>query len=187
MRVIAGVARGTPLLAPAGSATRPTSDLLRGAIFNMLAAEGPFERVADLYAGSGALGIEALSRDATFATLIEQNARACAVIRRNLAAAKLAARAQVVCATLPMAINRLVGRYGLVFLDPPYDSGALPAALEHLAASGHLTPEAIVVAEHRATAALPDAIGGLAVWKRRRQGDAAVTIYRLAPPAAVVP
>lgn len=187
MRVIAGRARGTPLVAPPGSATRPTSDLLRGVIFNMLAAAGPFERVADLYAGSGALGIEALSRGTELATFVEQNARACRVIQRNLAATKFADSAQVICATLPGAIDRLTGVYDLILLDPPYEGGELPDALGRLAVSGHLAPGAIVVAEHRATTALPDAVGPLAVWKRRRQGDAAVTFYRHAAPTAVVP
>jgi 16S rRNA (guanine966-N2)-methyltransferase len=187
VRVIAGLARGTPLIAPPGSATRPTSDLLRGVIFNMLAAEGPFERVADLYAGSGALGIEALSRGAAFATFIEQNARACRVIQRNLDAARFSGNDQVMCATLPAAIDRLTGVYDLILLDPPYESGELPNALGKLAVSEHLAPGVIVVAEHRATAALPDAIGPLAVWKRRRQGDAAVTFYRHDTPSTVVP
>jgi 16S rRNA (guanine966-N2)-methyltransferase len=187
VRVIAGQARGTPLAAPPGSATRPTSDLLRGAIFNMLAAVGPFARVADLYAGSGALGIEALSRGAEFATFVEQNARACRVIQRNLDATKFSGSAQVMCTTLPSAIDRLTGVYDLILLDPPYEAGALPDALGRLAVSERLAPGAIVVAEHRATTALPDTIGPLAVWKRRRQGDAAVTFYRHAAPSIVVP
>lgn len=187
MRIIAGLARGTPLAAPPGSATRPTSDLLRGVIFNMLAAAGPFARVADLYAGSGALGIEALSRGAEFAAFIEQNARACRVIQRNLAATRFADSAQVICATLPGAIDRLTGVYDLILLDPPYDADVLPDALGKLAVSEHLAAGAIVVAEHRATAVLPDAISPLAIWKHRRQGDAAVTFYRHAAPSAVVP
>jgi 16S rRNA (guanine966-N2)-methyltransferase len=182
VRVIAGLARGTPLLAPAGLATRPTSDMLRGAIFNMLAAEGPFERVADLYAGSGALGIEALSRGAGFAFFVEQNVRACRIIQRNLDAARCAGNAQIICAALPAALDRLTGPCDLVLLDPPYDAGVLPDVLPKLAASDHLAPEAIIVAEHRATTVLPDSYGPLAVWKRRRQGDGAVTIYRRVPP-----
>ncbi|HEV7215436.1 MAG TPA: RsmD family RNA methyltransferase, partial [Chloroflexota bacterium] len=142
MRIIAGLARGTPLFAPPSPATRPTSDLMRGVIFNMLAPEGPFERVADLYAGSGALGIEALSRGAAVAVFIEQNPRACRVIRRNLEAARCAANAQVICATLPGAIERLTGAYDLLLLDPPYEAGAFPGVLESLAASGHVAEHA---------------------------------------------
>jgi 16S rRNA (guanine966-N2)-methyltransferase len=159
---------------------------MRGVIFNMLATEGPFERVADLYAGSGALGIEALSRGAAFAAFIEQYARACRVIQRNLEAVHCAANAQVICATLPAAIERLTGSYDLVLLDPPYEAGQFPGALERLAASGRLSPGAIVVAEHRATTSLPDTLGDLAVWKRRRQGDSAVTMYRRGPSGPAV-
>ena len=178
VRVIAGLARGTSLIAPPGLATRPTSDLMRGVIFNMLAAAGPFSRVVDLFAGSGALGIEAVSRGAKFATFVEQNPRACRVIQRNLEAARCTANAQVICASLPGAIDRLTGAYDLLLLDPPYEAGQIPAMLERLVASEHLSEGAIVVAEHRATTSLPDTLGDLAVWKRRRQGDSAVTMYR---------
>ncbi|MGI8916140.1 MAG: 16S rRNA (guanine(966)-N(2))-methyltransferase RsmD [Chloroflexota bacterium] len=185
LRVIAGAARGITLLAPPGTATRPTSDLLRGAIFNMLAIEGPFERVADLYAGSGALGIEALSRGAEFAAFIEQNPRACRVIQRNLEAAKCADRAQVICASLPAGLHRLAGAYDLLLLDPPYDAGELPRVLAQLAASDHLSPGAFIVAEHRATTTLLDDIGSLTIWKHRRQGDGAVTFYHHGPLVAL--
>jgi len=140
--------------------------------------------VADLYAGSGALGIEALSRGATFAAFIEQNPRACRTIQRNLDAAKLGAIASVICAGLPAAIDRLIGVFDLVLLDPPYEADQLPTALAKLASSAHLSSDALIVAEHRATTELPDAIAGLTVWKRRRQGDAAVTIYRFMPAEA---
>jgi 16S rRNA (guanine966-N2)-methyltransferase len=153
----------------------------------MLAAEGPFDRVADLYAGSGALGIEALSRGAAFCAFIEQNSRACRTIQRNLDATKFGAIASVICAVLPQAIDRLPGAFDLVLLDPPYEADQLPAALAKLAISEHLSPDALIVAEHRATTLLPEAIAGLTVWKLRRQGDAAVTIYRTAPASPVLP
>ena len=187
MRVIAGLARGTPLIAPPGLATRPTSDLMRGVIFNMLAAAGPFARVVDLYAGSGALGIEALSRGAELATFIEQNPRACRVIQRNLEAARCTANAKVICAQMPGALDRLTGAYDLLLLDPPYEAGEVPAVLERLAASGSLAEGAIIVAEHRATTSLPETLGDLAIWKRRRQGDSAVTMYREARKFSPVP
>lgn len=184
MRVIAGAARGTPLAAPPGAGTRPTSDLLKGTIFNMLAAAGPFERVLDLYAGSGALGIEALSRGATYAEFVERQPRACQTIQQNLRATRLEALATVRCGALPGMLDRLNGPFDLVLLDPPYDAGDLPELLVQLATLALLTPGALVVAEHRATTVLPAAIGALASWKERRHGDGAVRIYRYGPAAA---
>ena len=184
--MIAGAARGIPLLAPPGGGTRPTSDLLKGAIFNMLAPAEPFERVADLYAGSGALGIEALSRGAAHATFVEQQARTCRVIGQNLRAARLAEAATVVCAALPGALARLAGPFDLVLLDPPYDTVDLPALLERLAALGLAAPGALAVAEHRGGRELPATIGPWQVWKQRRQGDGAVTLYRHAAQVVAV-
>jgi 16S rRNA (guanine966-N2)-methyltransferase len=184
MRVIAGAARGTPLAAPPGAGTRPTSDLLKGTIFNMLAAEGPFERVVDLYAGSGALGIEALSRGAAHTVFVERQPRACQTIRQNLRAARLEGRATVLCGTLPGVLGRLDGPFDLALLDPPYDTSDLPEVLARLATPELLAPGALVVAEHRATTALPEAIGDLVTWKQRRHGDGALRLYRYAPEGA---
>ena len=181
MRVITGTARGVPLRAPPGQATRPTSDLVKGMIFSMLAPAAPFERVADLFAGSGALGIEALSRGAESATFVERQPRACQTIRQNLRAVKLEAAAEVICATLPAALDRLGGSFDLVLIDPPYVSRELPALLARLVSLPLLAPGAVVVTEHAATAALPDVVDSLKVWKRRRQGDSAVTLYTYAP------
>jgi 16S rRNA (guanine966-N2)-methyltransferase len=119
MRVIAGTAKGVPLKAPNVAGLRPTSDLIRGAIFDIL---GQFfdadTKVLDLYAGTGALGIEALSRGAGWADFVEQNAKVCAVIRENLKAAGFPESAKVYC--LPVERASLAGPYDLIFMDPPY-------------------------------------------------------------------
>jgi 16S rRNA (guanine966-N2)-methyltransferase len=131
MRIIAGRWRGRPIFAPAGQATRPTSDRTREALFSMLASRvGSFEglAVADLFAGSGALGLEALSRGAARCTFVETDRHAIDAIRRNLAA--LGAEAEIL--TRPVEHARIHGPLDLAFLDPPYRSGLAAAALASL-------------------------------------------------------
>lgn len=123
MRVIAGTARGHPLSAPRGRGTRPTADRVREAVFSALQGVVAGSDVLDLYAGSGAMAIEALSRGAASATLVERHRGACAVIHDNLATTRLGDRAEVVSADVRAALRRSaeVGtRFHLVFLDPPY-------------------------------------------------------------------
>src|SRR4051812_21340732 len=131
MRIIAGRWRGRPILAPAGQATRPTSDRTREALFSMLASRiGSFEglAVADLFAGSGALGLEALSRGAAACTFVETDRNAIEAIRRNLAA--LGADADIVAA--PADLARIPAQLDVAFLDPPYRSGLAAPALARL-------------------------------------------------------
>jgi 16S rRNA (guanine966-N2)-methyltransferase len=154
VRVIAGSARGRPLDAPPGRATRPTSDRVREALFSSLAAEVPGAVVLDLFAGSGALGIEALSRGAQFAVFVESERRAVRTIVGNLATAKLRARARVLeidAARFSADPGRAVPElpFDLVLADPPY-ALALPAVydlLETLAAAGALADDAVAVVE----------------------------------------
>ncbi len=177
MRVVAGRFGGRRLQAPRGRDTRPTSDRVREALFAML---GPLEgaRVLDLFAGSGALGIEALSRGAAAATLVERDARAIAVIRANLQALELAAdEARVVHAPAHAALRDASARgdaYDLVLLDPPYrDAPALGRELSQ-ALPAVLAPDARVVAEsdRRSPLALE-----LPVVRERRYGDTLIRIH----------
>ena len=153
MRVIAGAWRGRRLVAPAGATTRPTADRARQTVFDVLwharwagraAIEGA--RVLDAFAGSGAMGIEALSRGAAEATFIETDPAALAAIRANLRACRAEARGRVLRAdaTAPPAAS---APCGLVFLDPPYGKGLVPAALAGLEGAGWIGREAVVVAE----------------------------------------
>ncbi len=179
MRVIAGDAKGHPLQAPKGLDTRPTSDKVRGAIFSMLASmgmEAP-ERVLDLYAGTGALAIEALSRGAEHADLVEASPAACGAIRANLQRTRLAERAQVVQARVERALGRLEGPYDLVFLDPPYAATSVMAVLEELVARGLVDANAVVVYEHSRRTTPPATVGSLRLFQTRCHGDTCVTIY----------
>jgi 16S rRNA (guanine966-N2)-methyltransferase len=178
MRVIAGEARGFPLKAPKSADTRPTSDKIRGAIYSMLASMGVEpERVLDLYAGSGALGIEALSRGAESADLVERNAGACAVIRENLAKTKLAPKARVLHGEVERMLSRLDGSYDLILLDPPYADQRVPAVIEALAQHGLVTAASTVVYEHSKRTVPPLSCGPLALHATRCHGDTCITIY----------
>jgi 16S rRNA (guanine966-N2)-methyltransferase len=152
MRIVAGAFRGKVLAAPPGSATRPTADRVRQALFDMLwhapwAGRGSIEdaRVLDVFAGTGALGLEALSRGAAHAIFVESDPAALAALRANIAACRVADRCTI------EARDVLALRPGpacdLVFLDPPYGRDLVKLALSTLAAAGRLDPAALIVAE----------------------------------------
>jgi 16S rRNA (guanine966-N2)-methyltransferase len=153
MRIVAGTARGRPLVAPPGSSTRPTTDRVREAIFNALWARGLPEGVdvADLFAGSGALGVEALSRGATHATFVDRDRAALQAIRRNVETCGFADRATIVAGPVERWLDGLGAagpRFGLVFCDPPYVFGAWADLLARL-------PADLVVVESGGPVPLP--------------------------------
>lgn len=152
MRIIAGDWRGRALAVPTGQATRPTADRVREALFSMLASRlGTFEglRVADLFAGSGALGLEALSRGAAHCTFVEQDGAALDALRANIAklGAKLGAKGAEVRAQSVMALPPAPVPYDLVMLDPPYGTSAGSVALDRLRRLGWFAPGAIISVE----------------------------------------
>lgn len=180
MRIIAGTARGRTLAGPHGPGTRPTSDKIRGAIFSMLEARGAtFSRVLDLYAGTGALGIEALSRGAAFAELVERDRAACAVIAENLRRTGLSDLARVHCAALPAALARVSGPFGLIFCDPPYADAAVSETLARLRPGYEIDRESTIVYEHSRRTMPPDLCAGLPRQVTRRHGDTSVSLYYL--------
>lgn len=147
MRIIAGQWRGRPLLAPAGAATRPTADRVREALFSMLASRlGSFEGLAvlDLFAGTGALGLEALSRGAASAIFVERDAAAVAALKANIE--RLAAPATVIAGPAE-SLGAARAPCHLVMLDPPYGEGLAAPVLARLAAQGWLAPHALVSVE----------------------------------------
>jgi 16S rRNA (guanine966-N2)-methyltransferase len=181
MRIISGNWRGRLLVAPKGRETRPTADRTREGLFSMLVSRlGSFEglRVLDLFAGSGALGLEALSRGAGHCTFVEQDAAALEALRTNIAkmnAAPLSdVRAQSVTALGPAAAP-----YDLVMLDPPYRSGAAVIALERCLRLGWLAPGALVTVETAKGEAV--AVEGFEAEAERVYGKAMITPLRIAP------
>ncbi len=201
MRVTGGELRGRPLVAPRGLATRPTADKVREAIFNVLAARGaPLAGAAvlDLFAGTGSLGIEALSRGAARAVFVEAAGPSLAALARNLERLGLASggRAAVRRGDALRLLDRLAAegaRFDLVFVDPPYGRGLAAAAVERLAAAGLVAPGGVVVAEHAAADPMPErtaaasraapgepAGAGLVRVDSRRYGRTALTLYECA-------
>jgi 16S rRNA (guanine966-N2)-methyltransferase len=182
MRIIAGALGGRRLVAPRGLGTRPTSDKVKEAVFSILGAPGahPFA-VLDLYAGSGALGLEALSRGADRAVLVENDRAALTALERNIEALGLRDRARVVRAEAGLALRKpgAGGPFGWIFLDPPYDTGELDRALRLLRDGALLAPGGVLVAQHDAKDAPVDAVGRLALADRRRWGTTTVSFYRL--------
>jgi len=179
MRVIAGEAKGLRLKSPPVRHLRPTSDLVRGAVFDMLASLGAdLSRVLDLYAGSGALGVEALSRGASWCDLVDRDRAACATIRENLALAGFQERARVLCLPVERVLERLEEPYSLVLVDPPYEDESAVAVVERLAASPLVAPGGTLVLEHAWRRPPPDDFGPFKLVVRRRHGDTGVSIYR---------
>jgi len=185
MRVISGIYRSRLLAAPPGLATRPTSDRLRETLFNILAPKIQDSTFADLYAGSGANGIEALSRGAAMVFFVENAPPAMEAIRRNLKSLGIVSAYGLEPRSASSFLRRLVRgetKLDIVFLDPPYDEvGEYAATLEMLGGEclSLLTSESIVVAEHRRKQALGERYGELVRYRVREQGDAALSFFRL--------
>ncbi|MCH8993516.1 MAG: 16S rRNA (guanine(966)-N(2))-methyltransferase RsmD [Chloroflexi bacterium] len=178
MRVTGGIARGRKLKRPPAG-VRPTTDLVRSAIFDALEAQGvDSSRVLDLYAGSGALGIEALSRGGDWCEFVERDRTSAALIQENLAVTGLQERGRVHRIAVERALDRLEGPYSLLLADPPYDDDGAIAALESIASSPLLAPQATLVYEHGRRREPPEALGPLRLNWSRRYGDTQVSIYR---------
>ena len=184
MRVIAGKYRSRPLRSLKGMMLRPTSDRLRETLFNILAPAIQGATFVDLYAGTGAVGIEALSRGARHAVFVEQHAPAVALIRRNLESLGIGAEAEILSLSVERAIERLEARRvhaQIIFLDPPYAADdEYESTLEVLGESSIVAPEARVVVEHLRKRELPERVGDLELVRVVEQGDAALSFYRLA-------
>jgi 16S rRNA (guanine966-N2)-methyltransferase len=191
MRVIAGRFRSRPLLAPVGLDTRPTADRLRETLFNVL-TQGAVDRVSgagflDLYAGSGAVGIEALSRGAASVTFVEQGAAALLVLKKNLEGLGASREVRVEKRGVGKFLRGLIekdgsGRFGVVFLDPPYalgDEYSLALGLLGGECLSILTPGAVVVAEHRKKISLEASYGKLVRTRVLAQGDAGLSFYEI--------
>jgi len=180
MRVIAGTLKGRRLDSPDWAGLRPTSDKLRETLFNVLAARVAGARVLDGYAGTGAVGIEALSRGAAQVTFVDQDRRACALMRQNLERCGIADGYAIIQTTVLQAIERLRGEpaFDVILLDPPYASD-IQDALQHV---GEIVkPDGVVVLEHARKSESPVAPGRLVRTREMRSGDSALTFYSCQP------
>jgi 16S rRNA (guanine(966)-N(2))-methyltransferase RsmD len=176
VRVIAGRFKGRRIKSPRWEGLRPTSDKLRETLFNILAPRISGARVLDGYAGTGAIGIEALSRGAAHVTFVEQNRRAAALIGENLKICGVGADYTIQCGDVPTVLRRLDqdAMFDLVLLDPPYELPEFSTALE--AAASHLAGDGVVVLE-RATRRDPDVPTALRRVRDVTSGDSALTFY----------
>lgn len=184
MRISGGEWRGRSLRAPKGLTTRPTSDFLRQAIFNLLGARVQGARVLDLFAGCGALGLEALSRGAAEALFVEQDRQAVAALGANLAALGAAPRGRLVAGEALRSLAHLARtgeQFDCVLLDPPYGGDLARRALEALASGDVLSDNASLLVQAFHKQALPETPGCLRLRSTRRHGETCLSLYTKEP------
>lgn len=176
-RISGGVHRGRTLRTPPASGLRPTSERVRAALFSIIGVEAvEGKRVADLYAGTGSLGLEALSRGAAWVSFVERNGRLCSAIREHLGLLGLDSQAQVHRGAVLRAVESLPGGYDLVMADPPYDSSELADLVEALQSPRLLNVGGLVVLEHRSDDEEEYAFGRFSLRASRTYGDTGITI-----------
>ena len=179
MRVIAGQAKGHRLKVPRGTITRPATDLVRGAIFSILeTTTSDWSRVLDLFAGSGALGIEALSRGADWVDFVDREPRCCGIIRQNLEKTKLTAQAHVYCCSVAKAISFLDKEYSIILMDPPYSNASIGNLITDLANSRLVGAKSIIVVTHSPHLPLNSTYATLNLIKQYRHGDSCIALYQ---------
>lgn len=177
LRVVAGEFGGRPLKTLEGKTTRPTTDKVKGAIFNMI---GPFfdgGRVLDLFSGSGSLAIEAISRGMSSAVLVEKDRRAQAVIQENIKMTKSEKQFQLLKMDAARALTQLTGKFDLVLLDPPYAKEQIVANITQLEEQGLLSEEVMLVCETDKGVDLPEEVSNFGIWKQKTYGISKVTVY----------
>ena len=178
MRVIPGTARGTVLKTPAGMQTRPTAERVKEALFSALHYDLPGMHVLDLFAGTGQLGIEALSRGAAHCVFVDARPDAAALVQENLRRAKLESAARVVRSDAFAFLSACRAKFDLILLDPPYAGQILENALTRISEIDILSHRGIIICERPIEKQLPDRFGALALTKTYRYGKTAVSLYR---------
>lgn len=177
LRVITGTAKGTHLRVPE-TGLRPATDLVRGAIFSMLEnIPADWSRVLDLFSGSGALGIEALSRGAECVDFVDRERRCCDIIKINLEKTGFTTQAHVYCMTVAKALSILDYVYGIVLIDPPYADTSIGEVIGQLASSKLIKQDSTIVVTHSSRFPLETNYGILTQFKEHRHGDSTITIY----------
>jgi 16S rRNA (guanine(966)-N(2))-methyltransferase RsmD len=179
MRIIAGKAKGHRLKFPKGTTTRPATDLVRGAIFSILEnLTSDWTQVLDLFSGSGALGIEALSRGAGWVDFVENEPRCCGIIKENLEKTKLAAQAHIYCCSVAKALSFLDKEYNIILMDPPYSNPSIGNLITQIANSRLVGTNSTLVVTHSPHLPLNSAYATLNLIKEHRHGDSCIAIYK---------
>lgn len=186
MRVITGTAKGRSLKTVKGRDVRPTSDRVKESLFSVIGARVVDADFLDLFAGSGAVGIEALSRGCRSCVFVELVTRHLQVVAENLSATGLSERAELIRRDARAALADLANRgrqFDLIFIDPPYGQGLVPLALEAIAEHGLLREDGWAICEHHRKDPVPDAAGGLTKFRELLFGETVLSLYRGAAPA----
>lgn len=180
MRVVSGICKGRPLKAVPGTSTRPTTDKVKEAIFNMIGPYFEGGQALDLFGGSGGLGIEALSRGVDKAIFVDRESKAITTIRGNLEACGFTDNAEVYRNDAERALKAIVKRelkFDLIFLDPPYKLNKLTALIEMIEKHSLISDNGLIVAEHSEKGGLPDTIGSLSLIKEEIYGITVISVY----------
>lgn len=181
MRVISGICKGRPLKAVPGQTTRPTTDKVKESIFNII---GPFfngGQGLDLYAGSGGLGVEALSRGIEKMIFVDRNPKAIEIVQQNIHACHFEAKAEVYRNDAKRALKAVAKRemkFDVIFLDPPYALQRIEEEISFISQNKLLTEQGIIVTEHDASTFLPESIDDITCIRNEQYGDTGISIYR---------
>ena len=175
MRVITGLAKGRRLQSPVGNDVRPTTDVVKEAVFSIIQFSVEGSRFLDAFAGSGQMGIEALSRGAEKAYFIDSSRRSMNIIKNNIKLCNFESSAETVTADTLSYLSRTTEKFDIIFLDPPYQTGLLQAALEKVPEL--LSEKGIVICEHPKEEELPETVGKLTLGKKYRYGKIVISAY----------
>lgn len=177
MRIIAGDLKGRKLVSPRDKRVRPTSDKVKEAIFSMIADAYYDEVVIDLFAGTGNLGIEAISRGAKHCYFGDKSRESLALIRENINTCRVQDKSTIIAGDCEMVLKRISQKAQIIFLDPPYKEGLMISCVELISQLDLLTDDGYIIAEHSLEEKLPKSIGKYEIIKEKRYGKIAVSIY----------
>ncbi len=177
MRIIAGELKGRRLKAPLDYSVRPTSDKVKEAVFSMIAPYIYGSVAVDMFAGTGSLGLEAISRGALRAYFIDRDRSSIALVRENVRACKVEERAIILAYDYTAALSRIGEKADIVFLDPPYGAGIMESCIGYIRKAGVMSDGGIIVAEHSARDLLPEELAGFIKVKEKKYGKTGVTVY----------
>lgn len=187
MRIISGICRGRKLFSPKGRDIRPTADRIRESVFNILEPRAKNALVLDLFAGTGALGLEALSRGAAHAVFVDMSAASCSIVQQNIDHCRFSEKSRVFRRdifkqALPLSVT--ASSFDLIFMDPPYHKNHVKTLVETYQISALLTDGGMIVAEHAAKEILPDILNGLDIFQQKKYSGTTVSfLTRIQDPA----